>query len=66
VLVQQKAMLRNIPIIEVAYPYIQQNIHHQTQVEQSEVQPILLFSYQILNFTVDTQYPKWLDKEVQK
>jgi len=62
--IQHKAMLRNIPIIEIGYPNIQQNIHHQTQVEQSEVQPILLFSHQILNLPVDTQYPKWLDQQV--
>ena len=36
-LIQQKTMLRNIPVVEIGYPYIQQNIHNQTQIEQSEV-----------------------------
>ena len=65
-LLQQVAVLRDIPRIEIIDPKIEEYVEQHAQTEQREVHAVLLRPHSLLHFRIYTEYIERLDQQVQK
>jgi hypothetical protein len=63
---KQMRMLGYVPVVEIGYARIQQNIKEESEIEDIEIKSIILKSDRILHGAVNSEDPERLDKEVQK
>jgi len=59
-------VLSYVPVVEVGNAHVEQNTEQKGKVENGKIQSVFLCSHRILYTPVDTQYPKRLDKQIQK
>jgi hypothetical protein len=62
---QQVIVLRNIFVVEICNPEIQEDIEQERKIEQGNVISIYFSSDCDLHVPVNTQYPERLDQQVQ-
>jgi hypothetical protein len=65
-LVQQLGMLGNIPVIEICYACIEQDIKEIREVKYSEIEAVICDPNRIVHYAVDPENPERLDQEVQE
>ena len=60
-LVEQLMALRNVPVVEICDPEIQENIKKEREIQHFKVEPVIKGAYYVLNVPVDGKNPDRLD-----
>jgi len=64
-LVQQLAVLCNVPVVEIGYSKIEQDIEEKGEIENCKVESEIFGTGNILHCSVDAEDPEWLDQQVK-
>jgi hypothetical protein len=62
---QQVVVLRNVLVIKIRDAEIEQDVQQEGKVEDGIIKTILLRANCILYANLHSQYPKWLDEQVE-
>jgi hypothetical protein len=65
-LVQQLLILGNVTVIEVGDAKIEENIEEKREIKDDQVKPIVSYSNNILNISVNAENKNRLDQKIQK
>ena len=58
-------MLCNVAVIKTGDSHIEQDIQQKRKVEKGEIQTICFVANKVLYRTVDSEYPKWFDEQIE-
>ena len=59
-------MLGNISVVEIGNTQVEENKKQEREIKNGKIKTIFFGAHHVLNFTVDTEYPKWLYQQVYK
>jgi hypothetical protein len=63
---KQVIVLGNIPVIEICYPQVKQDIKEKRKVKNYRIETIFSNSYTALHREVDSENPYRLDQKIEK
>jgi len=65
-LIQQVIILRDISVVKIRDPNIQQDIEKEGEIQHSKIKPILSRGYNVLDRTINTENPERFNQKVQE
>jgi hypothetical protein len=64
--VQQVAILGNVSVIKISNPKIEEDIKQEGKIENRKIKAIFAWSNYILDRTIDSKNPEWLNQQIKK